>query len=103
MSNERDVYGPLYDVVRQYPCAFHNLTIPCFGQSGPHHVKTVGSGGRDHENVIPVCMAHHSMLHGQYYGITAKDFCEEHGIDLDEVAKEYTAKALGHSDTNLDF
>lgn len=51
-----------------------------------HHVKTVGSGGRDIGNVVPLCMECHTTIEQ----IGRVRFEERHQIDLGS-----TAKAIG--------
>lgn len=85
------------------PCALRGYGPSCMGRSGAHHVKTVGSGGMDKDNLIPVCMVHHSILHGGRYNYTARDFCKQHGLDLKQIAAEYTKRAEGISDMDLDY
>ena|SRR5690348_4183604 len=59
------------------------------------HVKSVGSGGGDPENLVPLCGAHHRGLRGQHQkGIAT--FEREHrdaleGRTLKQIARELDA------------
>lgn len=50
--------------------------------SDPHHIKTVGSGGPDAENLVPLCRKHHSIL-GNEGSIT---FQLKRNLDFKEIA-----------------
>lgn len=40
-----------------------------------HHVKTVGSRGDDHvDNLLPLCVLHHNMIHKKGTSTMAKKF-----------------------------
>ena len=55
-----------------------------FNVTDPAHVKTVGSGGPDAENIVPLCHYHHQELHS--IGIVT--FQLHYNINLKQVAKE---------------
>lgn len=48
-----------------------------------HHVKSVGSGGRDLYNVVPLCVHHHTEVETS----GRKSFEAKHNIDLSESAR----------------
>ena len=50
--------------------------------SDPQHVKTVGSGGVDAENIVPLCHYHHVECHN----IGILTFQEKYNIDLKLIA-----------------
>ena len=52
--------------------------------SDPAHIKTVGSGGPDTENIVPLCHFHHQELHN--VGIIT--FQVEYNVNLKNVAIE---------------
>jgi len=69
-------YGPEFQRVSSMDCCV------C-GKRGwwAHHVKTTGSGGRDHGNLVPLCVEHHTEVHkGQL------TFEKKYNIVLGEVA-----------------
>jgi hypothetical protein len=87
MGNKH-TYGREYMRVSSLDCHF------C-GKRGwwAHHVKSVGSGGRDAFNLVPVCLEHHTAIEkkGQIY------FSEKSGVDLEAIALVY-----GLQNPNLD-
>ena len=54
----KHTYGPIFKWVACLPC-FVCGAWP----STPHHVRTVGSGGRDYGNLVDVCIDCHSAVH----------------------------------------
>jgi 5-methylcytosine-specific restriction endonuclease McrA len=52
------------------------------------HVKTRGSGGKDLDNVVPLCYRCHSEQHT----IGIKTFQKRHGLDLERDAQEVTTE-----------
>ena len=93
-----DVYGSYYRWVRDgsgEPCA---LTLGHGGhrcgyygdrrRMEAHHLKTVGSGGKDAANLVRVCALAHDMIHdgGRNYAR------EEHGLDLIKIALSIYAR-----------
>jgi hypothetical protein len=52
--------------------------------SDPHHVRTVGAGGHDAENLVPLCRKHH----GEIGSITMIRFQIKYNIDLRTIAGE---------------
>jgi hypothetical protein len=88
-----DVYGSYYRWVRDEsgePCAL------VLGHGGhrcgyygdrrkmeAHHLKTVGSGGKDAANLVRICPLAHDLIH-QHGANYARD---EHGLDLIGTAR----------------
>jgi hypothetical protein len=65
--------------IRMQPCLV-NKGLPCRvnGLRHPHHVKTRGAGGKDAQNLVPLCVVHHQELHDT--GRTS--FETKYGLDL---------------------
>lgn len=72
-------YGPEFIRVSSMDCCV------C-GKRGwwAHHLKTVGSGGRDQGNLVPLCVEHHSEIER----VGRLTFEDRHHIFLSEVAKQ---------------
>lgn len=101
---ELEVYGWIWREVSRLPCVARGHPAHSCGPPGPgHHVKTVGSGGRDYENVIPCCYALHMMCHGAIWGWTQRRVEEEFQLDLKQLAKEATQQVLGLGPLDLAF
>jgi hypothetical protein len=93
-----EVYGSYYRWVRDEsgePCALAMGTggHRCGSREGrtrleAHHIKTVGSGGKDAANTIRVCPAAHDEIHD--HGRT--HVRNTHGIDLIGVALDTYAR-----------
>ena len=76
-----DVYGPYHRYVGTLPC----LASPrhgCIGGVAGHHIKTVGAGGKDYGNEVPVCAAAHQVIHN----LGASFFEKYYGVDLEAQA-----------------
>ena len=57
-----DVYGSYFRYVKSLPCSVRGEG-QCFGEVTGHHLKTVGSGGKDAGNLVPLCYGHHREIH----------------------------------------
>lgn len=77
---DKHTYGPEFIRISAHDC------FVC-GKRGwwAHHVKTVGSGGRDAFNLVPVCYQHH----GQVEAKGNEWFEWEHSCDLESMALMY--------------
>lgn len=101
MSEE--VYGPIFKACRHMPCILRSHPDhDCWGYVTGHHVKRVGAGGKDENNVVPVCVHLHNLVHGQVWGTTERDIVRDYDLDLQALAIETTRKIL-ESDFNMDM
>ena len=66
--------------VRNQPCAVSHITMQCFGDTDPDHLKTRGSGGSD-LTCVPLCRRHHSERHA----IGSRRFEQKYNIDFQEI------------------
>jgi len=84
-KNEAQTYSAAFFIIAGMECC-----VPgCTKQSGPpDHVKTVGSGGKDRKNLIPVCYKHHTERHNK----GRKTFEDKYGIELAQIAEETWTK-----------
>lgn len=57
------VYGSYHRWVKQHPCAVKGEGSPCFGDVDGHHIRSVGAGGVDANNTVPLCRGHHTEWH----------------------------------------
>src|SRR5688572_27318572 len=48
------VYGSFFQWVKTHPCAAEGEGVECFGEVTAHHLKSVGSGGQDAGNLVPL-------------------------------------------------
>ncbi len=67
-----------------WPCLLLN-TRECSGVIKGEHIKTVGAGGRDRENEVPLCTHHRNRRHDM--GI--KTFPRHYKLDLEVAALWY--------------
>ncbi len=75
------VYGPYHDWMAHFPCL---INVGCYPQAVGHHVKTVGAGGQDFKNEVPLCVIHH----GEVHRIGRKAFERKYGLDLAAIAEQ---------------
>jgi len=76
-----EVYGPYHKSMASLPCAVLKIG-ECYGDVAGHHLKSVGAGGKDEANVVPLCWWHHREVH-----TTGPDAFEwRHGISLEAEA-----------------
>jgi hypothetical protein len=92
-----EVYGSYHWWIKNWPCLFFDRG-ECSGSISGHHVKSVGSGGRDARNEVPLCAYHHRL--GDDIGW--KSFQKRMKTDL-KIAAEwywrlYNSKGLDGSD-----
>ena len=60
----------------------------CVGRTQIHHVKSRGAGGKDPENIVPLCAYHHRVGHQNGW----KTFAKRYDIDLtSEAARVWKA------------
>lgn len=84
MKKRPDVYGEYYEWVKGFDiCAVSDDR--CLGGLTGHHVKTVGAGGKDYGNVVPLCTRHHTAVHT----IGRISFERQFGVDLHAIAHGY--------------
>jgi len=90
----REAFGVQASFCRTLPCCVCEAPAP----SDPAHVRSRGAGGRDRENVVPLCREHHVEQHSA--GI--ETFGSRYGVDLSEIAVETWSRlvALGLADSN---
>ena len=69
------------DWIRLSRCLVCRKT-PC----DPHHVKTRGAGGKDENNVVPLCRQHHTWGPGAVHSLGIKVWQERFDIDLKKAA-----------------
>lgn len=77
-------YGPYHAWVATLPCLLADRPDHrCAGRITGHHVRSVGAGGRDRGNEVPLCERAHRAVHraGQV------TFEERHEVDLGAVAR----------------
>ncbi len=79
----KDRYGPYHDYVARQKCVLWTRR-ECFGRVTGHHVRSVGAGGRDHGNEVPLCLKHHHELHT----VGRRTFEREYGLDLKSIAQQ---------------
>ena len=79
------VYGPYHRWIKGFPCV---IGVGCFGDEAGHHIRTVGAGGEDHGNEVPLCVRHHYMVHQQ----GRLRLSAGYGVDIVAVAKELGEK-----------
>lgn len=95
MSEDR-VYGSLHFFTKRLPCVLADVPdhvcdfYPNLSGCESHHVRSVGSGGEDENNTVPLCGAAHDEVHR--LGLTT--WCEKYGRDLRSIACEVTAKFI---------
>ena len=91
-----EVYGPLFEACKRLPCILGgHPDHQCWGPVTGHHVKRVGAGGVDWENVVPMCRHLHALCHGQSWGTTERDVERRFQIDLGHVATWITHQIRG--------
>lgn len=59
---EDRVYGSFFRYVRTLPCAIAG-EHECGGTVDGHHIKSVGAGGEDANNCVPLCRFAHTEIH----------------------------------------
>ena len=81
---KEDKYGPEFWLIALYPCATCGA-----GHTVPHHVRSVGAGGTDRGNLVPLCL----KCHNECETGGRDSFEAKHNVDLSILAEEYEAKS----------
>lgn len=103
-SGPGQVYGWLYEACRTLPCILaERHGHICLGPVTPHHIKRVGAGGKDWENIVPMCMSLHGLCHGQMWGVTERDIERQFDLDLKAIAVEVTKKLVSGPSADRDM
>lgn len=104
------IYGPLYRIVREFPCCLkalndHHQCGPGSAPSAPHHVVPVGRGGTDLDGLVKLCGRAHDVAEAQK-GQAVVDFSSlDEGlgwVDLGSLGQEILTAALVKVDRLLD-
>lgn len=85
----KHTYGPYHQWITSHPCilsVFPDHTCMRYPDGKwvkGHHVVSVGAGGRDWENEVPVCMLAHALCETTWSKVEKK-----YGISLRDVARK---------------
>ena len=105
---EKDhVYGSYHQAVSRLPCLLaDHEDHECEGTVSGHHVESVGRGGVDYANEVPLCDGAHTMHPKSIHrlGSTSR-FYEEWGRDLVQEAVDLvpTIEVILQGDDDLAF
>lgn len=86
------VYGDLHEWTKRQPCILADhpdhacAFYPDRKNVESHHVKSIGSGGKDENNTVPLCPRGHDEAH--CLGLTR--LCEKYHRDFRSLACEVT-------------
>jgi hypothetical protein len=89
------VKGPHHHWIANEPCVLAGAPghVCGFTEDQPaicgHHLKTIGSGGEDRNNEVPVCALAHIEFHAA--GSISR-MCDRHGRDFRSIACIYTER-----------
>ena len=84
---EGRVYSEHHEWIATQPCVLAGLQgHKCMGIVVGHHLKTVGSGGEDRNNQVPVCESAHSLFHDK----PLSEVCRQFHKDFKSIACIYT-------------
>jgi hypothetical protein len=93
-ESEGLVYGELHEWTKRQACILedHPEHVCQFFSDRraieSHHVRSVGSGGQDENNTLPVDPG----LHDSFHRLGLTRMCERHGLDFRSLACEVTAR-----------
>lgn len=77
------VYGKYHEWARSLPCLLQpDPEHRCIGGNTAHHVKSVGAGGKDFANEVPLCCGAHVEVHT----LGRRTFEARYGLDLEAEA-----------------
>jgi hypothetical protein len=89
-----ETFGPCSRMARALPCA-----VPGCGRARSKgdkieaaHVTSRGAGGKDHANVVGLCVWHHR----QQGDVGIATFQKRHGIDMPELARRIADAVRDH-------
>lgn len=82
------VYGPYHDFVGTLPCLLRtNVIHMCRGTVRGHHIVSVGAGGVDEGNEVPLCDAGHTLSMKSVHALGRESFEAYWKIRLEEEAR----------------
>lgn len=88
-SDDPEVYGPYHDWVGTLDCLIgERPDHRCAGRVTGHHVRSVGAGGKDRGNEVPLCERAHREVHR----VGRETFEGRYGIDLRRWARKLAAR-----------
>ena len=84
-QHQPGVYGPYHRWIASKPCTLWLLgkSHACNVRVDGHHLRTIGAGGKDYGNEVPLCLFAHAEVHTS--GRTR--FEAKYGIDLGNIAE----------------
>ena len=77
--------------IREKPCLIGRIHT-CFGAVQAAHVKSVGAGGGDRANLVPLCAGGHT---GELHTMGSKTFEAKYSLDLAGYAARYWREYAG--------
>lgn len=91
------IYGSHHSWIGSLPCVLADVDghrcewfdgIPTVG----HHLRSVGSGGEDRRNEVPVC----GLAHAEFHALPLSAICRKYHRDFKSMASEYTERFDTH-------
>lgn len=61
----------------------------CVGAVVGHHVKSVGAGGKDYANEVPLCAGSHFTLHTMGQDAACRAWQIDFGAEAERIARGY--------------
>lgn len=101
-KKEGKIYGVYHRAVKELACiGWESLHHGCeafppdrLGVEG-HHVKSIGAGGVDEKNEVPVCPLLHDQIEGKIWGWSRSRVEKMLGFSLEERALEIWDRITG--------
>lgn len=84
-------YGEYHQYIKTLRCLLEH-TGECLGPVTGHHVKSIGAGGQDEGNEIPLCVQHHTEIHT----LGRKTFAKRNGLDLRNECERLHRQFVGN-------
>lgn len=82
-AGDPEVYGPYHEWISGLRCLLSDHPDHrCAGRVAGHHVRSVGAGGTDQGNEVPLC----GRAHREVHRVGRETFGDRHDVDLWEEA-----------------
>lgn len=89
-GGDPSVYGPYHEWMAGLPCLLRDHPEHrCAGRVAGHHVRSVGAGGKDLGNEVPLCERAHREVHR----VGRESFADRYEVDLWAEAERLEKRA----------
>ncbi len=84
------MFSLFYEYISKQNCLLYDeYGYECRGKTHSHHIVSRGAGGKEINNLIPLCASHHVMGANSIHFLGKKTFEKKYKINLKEEGVKY--------------